>query len=229
MKTLVLLWLLYFQVTPPFESLIVDFVREYNNGPTKERSSGKIYYHRSGKLVINVTDPLEQIMVFSEKTLVIYYPEDKRAFQIESEMPFSLPFVSALIGSFRPNYGLDDMGYKLEHTERKGDTLISHWNPPNLVRPILGKSTLVEHKRTLIYAESRRASGEILTSAVFRDHMRKGNLILALHVETNHFHKEGVEIERLWFKNPEFNKPLPDSLMNFQIPAGTPTKNVKWW
>jgi outer membrane lipoprotein-sorting protein len=229
MYPLLIFFAVYLQVTQPFQTLIVDFHREYLSNTGRDVSAGRIFYNHTGKLVVTVKDPIDQILVFSEKTLVIYYPVEKQAFKIESEMPFSLPFVSALIGSSRPNYGLPDMKYTLKQTERKSDTLISHWEPPSMVSPVLGPATLVEHRRRLIYAESKRANGQVMTMAHFRNHIMRGNLVLALDVETTHFIKEGVEIEKIAFANPAINSPIPDSLLNFQIPSGTPTKNVKWW
>jgi len=221
-------FLLFFQVELPFKTLIVQFSRETIGTSEQSNSRGEILFDRSGKLVVNVKDPIRQIMIFEGKNLVIYYPVEKKAFRITAQTPFSLPVVSALMGSLYPNYGLDTMGYRLEKTEKKGDTLVSYWQPPSHVRNILGTFMLVEHQRKLIYAESKRADGTLATVARFDKYVRVNNMLLALQVEAQHISKDDIYIEKTNFDNPQFNKNLPDSLINFRIPSGIAVRELVW-
>lgn len=220
--------LFYLQNSFPIQTLIVDFRREAIEGSVPSFSEGTLYYDRIGTLVVEVVKPVRQTMVFSKNILTIYYPVERVAFKIEGKTEFSLPFVSALMGATRSNYGLDAMGYTLEKTEFRGDTLVSYWVPPQRGKKHVGRFVLVEHNRALLYAESKRPDGSVGTTASFSDHKRSGNLLLALRVESNHYTKFGVERELIQFSNPRLNNTLPDSVVNFRIPDAIPIKYFRW-
>ena len=224
------IFLLFLQVASPFETMDVRFERELINEPNeKDVSKGIVFYRQSdARLVVEVYYPINQIIVISGKNFLLYYPDQKSAVEIESSIPLSLPFVATMIAPYRPNYGLSDMGFQLDKSERRGDTLVSTWNSPTKAKDIVGNFKLIEFKRRIIYAESFKPDGQIATTASFTNYKRVGFVNVALDVVSTVFKQKGNEIEKLHFIEPHFNEPIPDSIINFTLPTGTPIKRVKW-
>jgi outer membrane lipoprotein-sorting protein len=221
---------LLLQTITSFQTLSVTFERELIDGAgKKEISRGIIYFQqKTDKLIVRVYDPINQVLDISGKTLILYYPDQRTAFEIQAKIPFMLPFVSTLVAPNRPNFGLTDMGYQLERSERHGDTLTSSWLPPKISQTVMGKFKLVEYRRKLLSAQSFKPDGRISTNASFSNYTKVGNTSLALDVTTSTFRSTGTEQELVRFSNPEFNKAIPDSIVNFKIPPGTPMKHIQW-
>ncbi|MCX6137465.1 MAG: hypothetical protein NTV54_08235 [Ignavibacteriales bacterium] len=218
------------QAVSGFETMSVRFERELiSELGERDVSKGTIFYRQSdAELVVRVTYPISQVMVIVGKTLLLYYPDQKSALEIKSSIPLSLPFVATMVAPYRANYGLTEMGFQLSKTERRGDTLASMWNAPAKGQGVVGNFKLVEFKRRLVLAESFKPDGQIATKALFSNYRKIGNSNIALEVVTTGFKANGIEIEKLNFQDPHFNEPIPDSIMNFHIPPGTPVKHVQW-
>ena len=217
------------QTASPFQTLCVRFAREFTDAAgNKDASKGIVYFRENDRLVVRVYDPINQVMVLTGKTMTIYYPDQKKAFEVQAETPFELPFVSTITAPNHPNYGLTEMGYQLEKTERNGDTLTSLWRPPANARKVVGMFKLVECRRMLLYAQSFKPNGQISTTALFSNYEKCGSMTIALDVTTYNHRSSGTETEIIHFEKPEFDTAIPDSILNFKIPPDTPMKHIQW-
>jgi len=78
------------------KTISVEFTREYRESNSKEIIKGKIYYKAPFKTVIKIKYPINQWMILEDKEMIIYYPDDKKAFHIISSVnPFSMLFFKA--------------------------------------------------------------------------------------------------------------------------------------
>jgi outer membrane lipoprotein-sorting protein len=206
----------------------VGFQREFTNDQGQKDVSKGIVYYWGDKLAVKVYYPIDQIMVLSGNTMTIYYPKEKTAFDIHARIPFELPFVSVIVAPNQPNYGLTQMGYRLEKSERSGDTLTSFWLPPTKAEKVVGRFKLVECKRKLLYAQSFKPNGKISTTVLFSNYRKTSKWTVALDVTAYSYTSTGMETEIIHFQTPEFDKAVPDSIANFRIPEGTPVKREQW-
>ena len=59
----------------PLKTLSLDFTRELTEDNKTEHIAGTLHYDvKAARVVVEVTQPLKQIMVVKDKTLEIYYP-----------------------------------------------------------------------------------------------------------------------------------------------------------
>ena len=82
----------------PLEALSLDFTRDVTENEKMERIVGTLHYDtKSARVVVEVNEPLKQIMVVKDKVLEIYYPVEKQAFRFISQGRIPLPFVESII------------------------------------------------------------------------------------------------------------------------------------
>lgn len=211
------------------KTISVEFTREYSEDKTKEIIKGKIYYRAPSKTVIKVENPIYQWMILEDKEMIIYYPDDKKAFRIiNSWNPFSMPFFQAFIGVVKEDYGLTELGYTLANYETNDNSLISHWNPPKNLSKFLGEFILEFKDNKIIRAELRNAKGKTLSKSLYKNHILYGATYFPLEISIIKYLKSGSTFEKIIYRNPQFNSSLPLEVVDFKIPADVKVKKVKW-
>lgn len=210
------------------QTLIVKFKRQYREKNVVEIVKGDIYYQAPTNLILKVTDPIHQWMIFEGNEMIIYYPDENRGFQIISQNPISLPFFQVFVGVAREDYGLTDVGYVFSNHEKRGDTLLSYWNPPKSLSKRLGKFILMHISNKLVYTELKKADGIILSKSFYSDHINYGATYFPLKISTIQYTKTDSTVEKIAYSNPQFNIPLPREVVNFKIPLDAEMKKVEW-
>lgn len=208
--------------------LSVAFLREYTQGSAKERVWGTIYCQPPNKLILQVTYPLEQWMVFEKTVTTIYYPASRQAFRIISRFGSYPPFVQAFIGVAERDYGLSSLGYRVRDYNIQADTLISHWRPPKGLSLFLGETILKIKDDKIVYTESRTVRGETLRKSTHKKHVGYQGTYFPMEILTTEYSRADSTFEKVVFSDPEFDLPLPEEVLNFHIPTGVEVKEVKW-
>jgi len=211
------------------KTISVEFTREYSEDNKKEIIKGKIHYQAPSKTVIHITDPINQWMILEDKEMIIYYPDDKKAFHIISTWnPFSMPFFQAFVGVVKEDYGLTELGYTLANYETNDNSLISHWNPPKNLAKLLGEIILEFKDNKIIRVELRNPNGKTISKSLYKNHTLYGATYFPLEISTIKYMKSGAAFEEIVYRNPQFNSPLPKEVLDFKIPAHIKVKEIKW-
>jgi hypothetical protein len=78
----------------PLKTLSLDFTRELTENNKTERIAGTLHYDvKTARVVVEVTEPLKQIMIVKDSVLEIYYPVEKQVFRFISQGCVPLPFI----------------------------------------------------------------------------------------------------------------------------------------
>lgn len=207
-------------------SLQVDFERQTRKHGSDETVRGTIYYEPAGKCVALVRDPIDQRLIITDTELVVYYPAERKGFRFHNPTAAALPFFQAFLWSLKEDYGLTEIGYALAEYRVRGDTVTSFWDPPQVRGRTGGKFELTYVADRIAGAELKDGSGAVVARSLFRDHVRFGNAYLPLEITTTTYDRSDSTIETVAFQNPRFNLPLPDSAIDFQIPADAKLINI---
>lgn len=207
---------------------VADFQRECSDGPGTERISGIVYYQGPEKVLVQVQRPVNQIMVVTGNRLIIYYPDDNRAFRITSRGPVSLPFAQIFTSIAKEDYGLSDLGYVLANSEFRGDTLFTYWHPPVRAKNLLGESVLGEVYEKLVYVETRGPKGQLMSRSRLSEHLDLQGLYFPGEVLTEVHADFGISTERTVYENVELNVDLPEWVTGFSIPDSADVKEIEW-
>jgi outer membrane lipoprotein-sorting protein len=198
-------------ISAKFERAIVD-----NSG--RKITRGNIYYIAPQRIILHVEDPVKQHMLIANDTLLIYYPEENRAFRFLGENPFVMPLLYAFIGFFKEDYGLPKAGYKLDKSERKGDTLVVFWTLPKAAEDVLGKIAIGKTKETVVFIEVRDKDDHLRMRTDFKDYRKYSRGYFPSTVLSEQYFDDNRISESINFTNPEFDVELPKELIDFEIP-----------
>lgn len=210
------------------KTIIVNFARRLKENNSEEMVKGIIYYQAPKKIVLNVTEPLHQWMIFEDNILFIYYPKEQKAFQIYSKNPFMLSFFQAFVGIIISDFGLSEKGFFLIKSEKKGDTFITYWKPPKEKEKMLGNIIVGMIEEKLVFIEIQDVKGKKFIKTTYNNHFRYNNTFFPLEIISIKYEKKDSVVEKVIYENPRFDVPLPKEIVDFKIPNNIDVKRVEW-
>ncbi len=178
-----------------------------------ERIGGTVYFSPP-RLIIEVKSPVHQIVKFSEKRLLLYYPERNQAFEIISATVNAPPFWELFLLPSQKGYFLGK-GFRL--SEDKG-SFRKYLPPPSIksvdyLRVFYDKKNrpfkILSYKgkklvRTVVYQDFKEYWGFPFPSKIFIS-FSKGK-------------------EEVYFSHFVFNGKFPQWVENFSLPKGVRIK-----
>lgn len=211
------------------ETVSVNFTRNTATDASSELVNGIIYFQASiNKVILKVTDPVNQWMVFEGNTMLIYYPVEQKAFRFTSNNPLSLPFFDAFLGMMQDDFGLPSAGFKLDRHEMKEDTLLTYWEPPGGTKKLLGKTIIALVKDKIVFVEIQNSTGEKIAKTTYSNHIQFGLSFFPLEIITKKYHKNVPTIIKIKYDDPQFNTSLPQEVLNFKIPGDIEIAESQW-
>ena len=215
----------------PLKTLSLDFTRELTENDKTEYIAGTLHYDASAaRVVVEVAEPIKQIMVVKDKELEIYYPVEKQAFRFISEGRIPLPFVESIVQSTQAEHGLTAVGYSLEKHDIVNEVLYSYWSPPKKAKDKLGTIILGMQDDRLISAEVKNPKGHIIARSHYQNHSKVGMNYVPMMVTSSTYgtKSEVLQYEHIVYSNPQVNVNPPNQILNFAIPESVEVKEVKW-
>lgn len=213
------------------KSISLDFTRELTENNKTEHIVGTLHYDvKAARVVVEVTQPLKQIMIVKDNVLEIYYPAEKQAFRFTSEGRIPLPFVESIIQSTQAEYGLTAIGYTLDRHDVVDGVLYTYWAPPKKTKDKLGPVILGMRDDRLISAEVKNPEGYIIARSLYQKHSKIGTNYIPMTV-TSSMYDEKSEVrqrEQIIYSKPQVNADPPNAMLNFTIPESVKVKVVKW-
>ena len=212
----------------PVKTLIVGFERHSVQNGVSETTRGTIFFRAQALTLVHIQTPVNQWMLHRDQEMLIYYPDEQKAFRITStQIPFFVSFFQAFLGVLLEDFGLTSIGYTLARCDQQGDVLISHWNPPAAAVKSLGSFLLEYQANRLVRVELNDPRGQLVSRTLFRNHQPYGNIDFPGEILSERF--QGMKgTETVLFIEPRFNVELPAEAVNFSIPAGVSVKEVQW-
>ena len=213
------------------KTLSLDFVRELTEDNKTEHIAGTLHYDvKAARVVVEVTEPLKQIMVVKDNVLEIYYPVEKQAFRFTTEGRVPLPFVESIIQSTQAEYGLTAIGYTLDKHDVRDDTLYTYWAPPKKTEDKLGSVILGMRDDRLISAEIKNPKGHIIARSHYQNHRKIGINYIPMSVTSTTYDETSqlLQHEQIVYSNPQVNADPPNAMLSFVMPESVEVKEIKW-
>ena len=201
------------------KTLSLDFTRELTEKDKKETTIGTLHYDaKAARVVVEVTEPLKQIMIVQDKVLEIYYPVENQAFRFIAKGRIPLPFVESIIQSTQAEYGLTATGYSLDRHEIINDTLYTYWIPPEKAKDTLGTVILGSRAGKLISTEVKTPDGKLNAKSLYRKHTKLGDSHIPMEVTSTLYgpKSEVREHERVVYSNPQPMHNRPSFSLRFR-------------
>lgn len=215
----------------PLKTLSLDFTRELTEHDKKETITGTLHYDvNAARVVVEVKEPLKQIMVVQAEVLEIYYPIENQAFRFIAKGRIPLPFVESIIQSTQAEYGLTAIGYSLDRHEIADGVLYTYWIPPKKAKDKLGTVILGSRNGKIISAEVKTPDGKLNAKSIYRNHTKLGDNYIPMEVTSSLYGPESevLEHEHVVYRNPQLNPQPPPPILQFEIPKSAKVKETKW-
>lgn len=215
----------------PLKTLSLEFTRELTENDKTEHIAGTLHYDvKAARVVVEVTEPLKQIMIAKGNILEIYYPEQKQAFRFISGGQIPLPLIETIIQSTQAEYGLTAIGYTLDKHDVVDQVLYTYWKPPEKAKDKLGRVILGMHNDRLISAEIKNPAGHIIGRSRYQNHSKIGINYIPMEVTSSTYGEksEVLQHEKIVYSNPQANIETPNPILNFTIPESIEVKEIKW-
>ena len=215
----------------PLKTLSLDFTRALTEKGKTERTTGTLHYDaEAARVVVQVQEPILQIILVKDKVMEIYYPVKNRAYRFIFEGQIPLPFVESIIQSTQVEYGLTALGYSLDKHEITDDVLYTYWTPPEKAKDKLGTIILGSRDGLLISTEAKTPNNDLTAKSLYSNHTKLGNSNIPMEVTYRLYNPkfEVIESERIVYSDPQFNLHPPNPIFEFEIPKSVAVKEIKW-
>ena len=210
-----------------FKTVSIDFTRTIEKENEHEIVTGKLFSDGIKQTVI-ISKPLNQWMILKKNNVLIYYPDTRRAIRLKSKTNTSLGFFQAFIGVTKEDYGLSEMGYVMEKSEIRSDTLVTYWLPPEKAEKYLGEFILAYANDRIVYTDVKNADGQTIAYTTYNNFYLHRATYFPLHITTHLSNNNLDTYEEIEFFNPSFNQPLPLNVINFTLPDGVLIEEKQW-
>jgi outer membrane lipoprotein-sorting protein len=234
MKTRLIIFFIisYFYVSAAFsqeiENISVEFTRMLKKETSEEVIKGTFYYQKNKRIIFKITEPIGQWIVLEGNAMLIYYPNDDKAFRYSGKNPVSMPFFQTFVTLSSEDWGLSKLGYTIGGSESRGDTVWVHWKPPKNGESPSGEFVTALKEDRIVLTELKDAKGKTLIQTTYGDHVNFYSQSFPLRIKSFLFSNNGFSMESLTYSSPVFNKPLPGEILNFTLPRNIKIEDVKW-
>ena len=210
------------------EDITADFTLETAGSVSEGIVHGQIYYLSPEKTIIRVTNPILQWNVFEGSTLLIYYPQDRRAFRFISRNRLLIPFSYSFIGIVKEDFGLADAGFRFLKTETRAGTLISTWEPPRQVKNHIGHVVVGLQGEQPVLFEIYDPKGDLSVQVTYGDYFESGFLRFPGRVTVAQRRGEEQVVEVYLYHNYRINAGVPPEVSDFSLPDEIEVEEIYW-
>jgi hypothetical protein len=200
-------------------TLHLDFERLVTKDASTDTLVGEIYYSGT-QTYVKIVDPIDQIMVFSDNRLLVYYPNEKSAVIMNNYKAGTISFTQAFINVTKEDFGLSEIGFVFEETILDGDTLTMKWKPSEELKKLYGpiELNMVNNQLATIVAWDKK--GHITATTAYSDHVAHKGHFFPLRIRTTRYEEKTI-YEEVKFSNPVFGDPVPIGIKDFALPKDT--------
>ena len=207
----------------------MSFIRTVEQDKKKDIFKGHIYYYYQKKLTVKIIEPVLQWMVFSNNTTLIYYPEEKRGLHIKSRSPAILPFFQAFVAVTKSDFGLSELGFKLDKNELRQDTLYTYWILPEKNKDKQTTYLLMVYNERIIGTKLTDQNGKAVSELQLSDHLFHEGYYFPLKMNLKEYHPDHTVVcEDIIYTHPIFDQPFPEEVVHFTIPENVEMKGIEW-
>jgi hypothetical protein len=199
------------------------FQRNIDKYGKSDSTAGEVYYTPQ-KIILKITEPINQWIEVHQNETVLYYPDQRKGILLKSQEESFVNFINTFLASALEDYNLSNQDFSLYKNEFKGDTLYSYWKSG--VTQIY--FTLIHFEDRLVKVESRDEENNFITSVSFMDHIQFERRFYPTRMDFMQEYKGNKTVEWVTLSEIIFNKSFPEEINNFTIPQEVELKVIDW-
>jgi len=202
-----------------FSSLITGYTKVTTKGSKTDTIKGTIYYQSLGTLIFVIHSPVTQWIVYQDKAIIYYYPNEKIAYRFKRAANVQSSSPQAFLGLAGDDLGLPGLGYTLRKKEIADKNLRLYWQPPKTMRDAVKEVILTLNDDHLSAIEIVDVNSKSLLTYQFSKYMTFKTKAFPMEIVTIKNTGTVPSREILTYQTPQFDVPLPASITGFHLPA----------
>jgi outer membrane lipoprotein-sorting protein len=208
--------------------LKVDFVQHTEQATGDSAVEGTLYFSAPGRVMLEISMPVHQITVFQEDTLLVYYPEERRAFRFVSRNMLFVPFAESFLGVLKQDFGLAEAGFEIAGRGEAAGTLVLRWAPPKALRRRIGEVRTGHRDGRPWRIEVFDPAGRLLTQVTYAGFVTVDGLPVPTDIAVLEQQGKDRVVSSYEYRQPEVNGAFPESISGFRIPADVEVREMQW-
>ncbi len=198
-----------------------EFTIKSKNDSTGNLTMGNFYYDKNEKKIIyHITFPKEQLWVFAD-TSVYRFEEGKLLDRTKGPAIHEFSIFSLAANNQLANYGLKNSLYKLEKVEKEGNSVLTTWAPPLVLKDLLGKVIISNQNKRIMGIVFFDKDEVLVRKQFFREYKNIEGLEFPTEiVDMFILPDEGTTYQKTTYKNIKVNDEKNSSFHNYKLPAG---------
>lgn len=194
----------HFSYAQSFSTFAADFTKTSRDSSGTTEISGKIYFKLPDSALIFVENPLKQWLKYSNNDLIIYYPEEDKAYKLVNENPAAVPLISSFISVIKEDFGLSDLGFSMSEASVVDDSIFVYWNPPEALKTYISRVELLYLGDKLLATKTLDQSGSIISSNSYKNHIKHKAYHIPLQISSYQKTANTETWEEIAYTQPEF-------------------------
>lgn len=169
-------------------------------------ASGRLYFQAPDRLLLNVEQPVQQVMLYEGGSMRMYYPQSGRTIRFEDSPLEGLVFFGAFLRATLRHGDPSVDGFELAGSRFAGDSLYMTYRPPEGVRTHVGEMRSVFAQDRLIYSLVTDREDALMARTDYNDYETHGLLMIPTRVRVRMF-EQGICTyeERVRFTDVQVN------------------------
>lgn len=197
-------------------------IKAYIGDSLINESKGITIFDEKLNIYINIKKPIQQKFFYKGDTLILYYPNEGKAFYFSRYNPMNFSITQVVIGS-RENFDLSLYGYRFLMKKKVADTLNTYWVPEKDKSGSMIHFKILEGRLKSIFVEK---GDSILLKTEYKNYVSKDEWSVPSKIVSYSYISSPETKEYVELSNIKFISAFPESLRNIKLPEGI--KIRKW-
>jgi len=189
---------------------------------------GTLYFLAPDQVIIVVSKPVLQWSVFRGKDLLIYYPQERKAFRFISRNRLLIPFARSFIGLVREDFGLAEAGFSLKEHRRQAGLLMTVWSAPQRIRRLISRAVVGSDGGRPVLLELYDPKNRLVARTTYSSYFQQGPILLPGRSTAFQVTPNGELREEFFYFNHRVNEPLPSEVEDFRVPDSVEVQELAW-
>ncbi len=158
---------------------------------TASQASGRLYFLAPDRLLLQVEEPVQQVMLYEDGSMRMYYPQSGRSIRFEDSPLEGLVFFGAFLRATARHGDPSADGFELAGSRFAGDSLYITYRPPEGVRTHVTEMRSVFAEDRLIYSLVTDKEDALMARTDYGAYETHGLLMIPTSVRVRMF-EQGV-------------------------------------
>lgn len=207
-------------------NFLVSFSKTDDYPSRVDNISGKLLYFQ-GKTTVFIQQPIQQVLLFYDNLIVVYYPQDTAVLRINTQSQAFLPFFQMFVGIVNQNFNPEALGFQLHDQQFNNDTLKFIWLPPNQEDIELGMMETVYHKDKLALIQNFGTNNKMTNSVHYSGYEKVYETEIPFKIEMNNYFSVPLK-ETIVFEVLETSSDAIERYKDFSVPLNAKIKEIAW-